>query len=51
MTDSDDDEYARYLAEYLADNYFQFVRPNSFVSGIDREVIESLIKEFRNSLP
>lgn len=44
---SDDNEFARYLASYLSDNY-------NWVYGIeylDVDVLEKLIKEFMEKLP
>lgn len=41
---SDDNEFARYLAQYIVDNYPWFIED-------ERLLLEKLIKEFMEKLP
>ena len=52
---SDDNEFARYLASYLADNCEEYVsvskEDGDFLIEIEQDILRDLIKHFRQSLP
>lgn len=51
MSDTDDDEFARYLASYLADYSYRFIAEDRVGAYVKEEYLYELIKEFRQELP
>jgi hypothetical protein len=52
ISNSDDNETARYLASYLTENSDRFLTDaHSSVVYIDRNLLEIVIKEFFDNLP
>lgn len=47
---SDDNEYARYLAQYLKDNLSIRLEPGTCTPFIDAREVENLIKQFEDTM-
>lgn len=48
---TDDNEFARYLANYLAVNVMGFISGEWYELNVDRDLLEETIKEFLETLP
>jgi len=51
MDPDDDNEFARYLAQYLVDNQERFIVENFTGYFLDQDDLESTIRQFLDVLP